>query len=474
MFTEPGKSQPIGRRLFTSLFAIATLFTSATACIPRDAGYRDVRRLVERQAGIPISADPKPTTPSPEVRQLLGRPLTEESAARLAVINSPKVAAAMERVGVSRGQLVQAAALPNPVADAALRFNSDSTSLDVGVMQDLTELLLLPRRKGSADAALRAEAYDAAHEIVKVIFGARASLYDYQAQRQLLELQQQLLTSTYAAFEGATRMREAGNITELSLARHQSRYEQARLAAANAENDLFAAKKRLATTLGLWGADDTWDVAAPNEELPSPLTQDAMRRALAANLELRALEHRHYSARQQLTYSRVKGWLPELRAGVAAEREEDAWGVGPALELELPLFYQGQGQVDAAEAMARQIEAQLEDKAIEIRNVSEVAFQRLAATRARLTYLDEELLPLQRRLVHEAQLQYNAMNIGLFELLAAKNDELDVQRQHIVALRDLRLAHNAVEQLFAGGMPAEGAPMTAGDPLGAGVAQAQH
>jgi outer membrane protein TolC len=60
------------------------------------------------------------------------------------------------------------------------------------------------------------------------------------------------------------------------------------------------------------------------------------------------------------------------------------------------------------------------------------------------------------------------MNLSLFELLAAKNDELDAQRQRIEAQRDLRLARNTVQQLFAGGLPeATSTPMMSADPPGA-------
>src|SRR5688572_32331791 len=48
------------------------------------------------------------------------------------------------------------------------------------------------------------------------------------------------------------------------------------------------------------------------------------------------------SADQRAGVARAQGFLPELKAGVSAERAEE-WSVGPAVEIEVPLFYQGQG-----------------------------------------------------------------------------------------------------------------------------------
>ncbi len=58
--------------------------------------------------------------------------------------------------------------------------------------------------------------------------------------------------------------------------------------------------------------------------------------------------------------------MPELKAGVSAERDEE-WAVGPAVELEVPLFYQGQGEVGAAKAEMRREQELYADAAVGIR-----------------------------------------------------------------------------------------------------------
>jgi cobalt-zinc-cadmium efflux system outer membrane protein len=46
------------------------------------------------------------------------------------------------------------------------------------------------------------------------------------------------------------------------------------------------------------------------------------------------------------------------------------------------------------------------------------------------------LLPLRELTVEQSQLEYNAMQIGLYELLAAKQSQVEAYRSYLEALRD--------------------------------------
>jgi outer membrane protein, heavy metal efflux system len=63
------------------------------------------------------------------------------------------------------------------------------------------------------------------------------------------------------------------------------------------------------------------------------------------------------------------------------------------------------------------------------------------------------ILPLRERITNETQLQYNAMQIGLFELLRARERQIDGGREYLRALYDYWSAQATIEQLLRGRTP---------------------
>jgi cobalt-zinc-cadmium efflux system outer membrane protein len=211
-------------------------------------------------------------------------------------------------------------------------------------------------------------------------------------------------------------------------------------------------------------------------DLRAPLfVSPAELKALRDNsLAVTALKQQFTAANSQLDYQRGAGWLPELKAGVNAEREDGEWAFGPGVELELPLFDQGQGEVGVAQANLLRLRAQFDAAAVRVHSFSAAAQERRSQARAQVAYLRGTLLPLHERLVAEAQLQYNAMSIGAFELLSAKHEHLRVLQQGVDAELAYWLAEAEWKLLLAGGVPSsenalsgataarEVAPMSAG------------
>jgi len=71
------------------------------------------------------------------------------------------------------------------------------------------------------------------------------------------------------------------------------------------------------------------------------------------------------------------------------------------------------------------------------------------------------MLPLRERIVRETQLQYNAMQVGVFELLRAREQQIQAAIAYVDALLDYWLARIDLEQLLSGRVPS-GENVTAG------------
>ncbi len=61
-------------------------------------------------------------------------------------------------------------------------------------------------------------------------------------------------------------------------------------------------------------------------------------------------------------------------------------------------------------------------------------------------------MPLRHRVVEESQLQYNAMQISLFDLLRAKQEEVNAARQAVEAQRDYWVARANLEKAVGGSL----------------------
>jgi cobalt-zinc-cadmium efflux system outer membrane protein len=161
-----------------------------------------------------------------------------------------------------------------------------------------------------------------------------------------------------------------------------------------------------------------------------------------------------------------EGWVPEVHAGVSAERDVESganWSVGPAVSIVVPIFYQGQGEARVALAEMRQVQHRYADAAVRIRAAARAAASRLeAASKNRINYKDV-LLPLRQQILDETQLQFNAMIVGVFQLLQAKRDQIETARGYVEALREYWIARAEVDQLLAGRLPAEAGSAEASD-----------
>jgi cobalt-zinc-cadmium efflux system outer membrane protein len=400
-------------------------------------------------------SSPAPLTK--DLRALMARPLTAESAAQIALANNRGARAVIEELGVAEARATQARRLPNPTLEGAMRFEGgERPELEVGAMIDVTDLLLLTTRASAAGAEVEAAKLSAVGALLDLAYDTRRAFYAHQAAAELAELRRTVLRAFSASAELATRLREAGNITELDLANQRSLFEEARLELQAAELGVTTARERLNALMGLWGRGTEWRSAPRLPEIPErELDIEKLEAAaIERSLELAVAKHRFAGAAKRANAAQAQGFLPELKAGVSAERS-DEWAVGPAIEIEVPLFYQGQGETGVAKSQMRQQQNVYTDLAVTLRASARNAGSHLAAKREAVQYFKAVLLPLKQKVVDQSQLEYNAMLIGLFQLLQAKRDQIQTATAYVEHQRDYWIARTNVEQLLAGRRPPE-------------------
>lgn len=432
-------------------------------CVPsQQALFAPVRAQAHERLGQDLRWRPDSSQGSEEVAKLLQAPLTAESATRIALLNNEALQATFEELGVRGATLAQATAPHNPELEAEILYPLDGDHdphLELHVSQSLSSLVGLPARRGVARAELDAARWRAVAAAVNLAAEARMAFYRALAASQILAMQRIIAEAAATSLELASRLHAAGNITDLALAQEQALSAQARLDLADAETAARATHERLNATLGLWGEQTSWTLAGTIEEVPPapvPALADLEADAVARSLALEELRAAGEAAARAVGLARITSWMPEIEVGVSGKREGESWQLGPALALSIPIFDMGQGARAGAWARLRQVQHQYRAQAIEIRSTARALGQRYEAARTRALHLRDVVLPLRARILEETVLQYNAMNASPFELLVARQQEIQASRQLMESMRDAWIAWVAIEQLRAGGSPENG------------------
>lgn len=437
---------------------LATLLVGCVT-VPRDSGFTDVQKSVNDRAAQRVqwnrfSADDRAVHAA--VRDLLAQPLSADRAVQIALLNNRNLQATYEDLGVAQAELVQAGLLKNPVFNADAKFleSAGGTIVELSVMQSFLDVFFIPLRKRIASGAFDIAKLHVTGAAIDLVAEVRAAFYAHAAAEQVLELRRTVVSATEAGYDLSRRIHDAGNNSTLDVANERALYEQSKLDLAQAEANVLDTRERLNVLLGLWGENTAWTINErlgdpPADELP---TNDLESSAVESNLQLAAMKLQLDAEAITLGVRRSTGWLSEAEVGAAAEHEEDGtWGFGPAISAPIPIFDQGQASQAITRSQFERMRQQYIATAVEVRSAARAGWNRWNAARARAEYLRQVVLPLRQQITRETQLQYNAMQIGAFQLFSAKQSEIETGVAYIEALREYWIARSAVEQLRSGG-----------------------
>lgn len=444
-------------RLRHAAMAAFGLLLGGCASVPRDAGFSGVQALVKHRIPQRIVWDqgsPNDAKVDKAVDKLLAKPLTADAAVQIALLNNRDLQGTYEDLGVAQADLVQAGLLKNPIFDGAARLpiTGGQAELDLTVTQDFMDVFTMPLRKKVAKAEFEATKRHVAGAVMDLAERTRVALYQLQAAKQLLAMRQQILQATDDSFDASKRMRKAGNITKLALDSRESLYDQAKLDVARSQQMVVNRRERLNRLMGLWGKRTQWKVANRLPEVPKqPLNvQHLEKRAIANSLDLAAAKQQIIAYGRRLGVTKATALVPSLDAGPMAERQNNEWTVGPAFTLPIPLFDQGQARVAKAKAQLRRLQQRYLALAVNIRSRARAARQQLRTARQRARYYLRVYLPLQQRILNQTQLQFNAMQVGIFRLLFAREQEINAGQSYVQSLLDYWTSRAQLRQILLG------------------------
>jgi cobalt-zinc-cadmium efflux system outer membrane protein len=437
------------------------LFFSGCASMAIDAGFQDVRATVEERHQVQIfwnNGTDLDKEAAGKLGSLLNRKLTADDVVQIALLNNRELQAVYSDLGVAQADLVQAGLLSNPIFDAVVKFPTSGRGrpdLELGAAMNFLNIFYIPLRKRVAAARFEEAKTRVTGAVLDFAGRARSAFYTYEADEQMLELRQTVVQALAASFELTRRLHDAGNISDLDFFRERAQLEAGKLALRAAEISTRQSREELNVLMGFWGSQTQWRSAGRLADIPEqPLeSKDIERLALERSLDLTQSRQRIISMSEELGLTRWTTLLPEFGAGPLGERNDGDWEVGPKLDFSIPLFDQGQARVGRTAAELRRFQQEYYALGVRIRAQARAVRDRLEGAGDRAKYYRDILLPLHERIVNEAQLQYNAMQLGPLQLLRAREQQIETAVSYIGALRDYWVARADTGQLLSGRLP---------------------
>ncbi len=393
-----------------------------------------------------------------ELERILSAPLSPARAVEVALVNSPVIQRTLERLGVAQADVVQAGLLKNPSIGfhPGIPFGSpasDGLAWEVNLSIQVLDLFVMPLRKKLARLEFERARLEVAADIWSVATEVRAAYYDAVAAVQRLVLQRTISEAAETAAELAARQERAGTLSELALATEQGSYVQTRMDLVRAESAVVSARERLVRLLGVSGPHASLQLPDRLPPLPEQevVVDELERYAVTHRLDLAAAEQAAAIFEQAVRVAKGTRFLTALELGGDTHREPEGRKVaGPSLRLELPIFDQGQARIARLVSETRGARRKAESLAVEVRSEVRERASRLLAARSLATYLRGTVVPLRERTVALAQQQYNAMLVGVYQLLGAKQSEVAAWREYLDTVRDYWVARAELERAAGG------------------------
>jgi outer membrane protein, heavy metal efflux system len=222
------------------------------------------------------------------------------------------------------------------------------------------------------------------------------------------------------------------------------------------EADVLVAREGLTRLLGLWGVDAVFRVPS---RLPDPPPAEAPLDHLEAfaigrRLDLASADARTQALSHAAAMAKNYRFIGSASAGANFERSPERYSsITPSASLELPIFDTKQAAIARLEALVRQAQAREEALAVGIRSEVRAARGRLLAMRDVVDRYAKVVVPLREQAVSLSQQRYGAMLLGAYQLLSAKQSEVNAYREFIEALRDYWIARADLERAIGAAIP---------------------
>lgn len=363
---------------------------------------------------------------------------------------APEAVAALARIGEARAEQADARVWfhhnPEVQIGAGPRYGTERTLAIQGqVVQQLE-----PTRRGArvrvADAAVAHSQALSEAALRELSFEVASLFFEAKFADLAVELAQRDQNVAKLAADAAGRRRSAGDITDLDV-------NLATIALGRARSAVAAAKAERADVVGrlgaVIGARPSETIALTGEWLPSPMTLEALRAAVPARADVKALAAESRVATAEGTLA-AAGGRPDVGVWFGYELDQGESTLLGGLTLTLPLWNRAQGAKAAARAKRTRVE--LEQAAIVSSASRQIvdAFTAYVNARDSVEIFERDVLPTLTDSEQLLQRSVETGQIAVNDYLVARQEILSGRREYLS--RQLQLAKTAATAKFVAGV----------------------
>lgn len=391
-------------------------------------------------------------------QQILAKPLAQNDAVWLSLINSPAFQAMLAQNWADTAAAMQAGQISNPsISLERMRIGAE---LEIGriVSFGLMDLLTWPQRQQIAQQKKIQQQLLLSSKVIAHVTQVRQAWVKAVAAQQSLSYAKQVHQAAQVSNELASRMQQVGNFTSLQSANQQAFYADAAMQLATAQHISVASKEELIRLLGLT-QEQAKQLLLP-EQLPTLPAKVRTANELGQLMLQNRLDVQLAKAQLEATakaqgLDQVTRWTDiemGLRRDTVFDNAEGSSDTKRGVEIafKLPLFDSGQNARQQMNAQTLAASYQFE------------ATMRVASSHLRETYsayrtsydiakhYQDEIVPLRKIISEQNLLRYNGMLIGVFELLADSREQVASVMSAITAQQQFWLADAALQASVVG------------------------
>jgi outer membrane protein TolC len=440
-----------------SFIGLFILSLTGCATFSKDGGFSDVQSSTQqyiKQKPVWANTDALKTENAEEVSEILKKPLTQEDAVQVALLNNAQLQADFYDLQLTESNLVQAGRLPNPSFSMLYaRTNGDYT-----IEQTLTMNIFALFTMGKATAIERKYLVSTQNRMaLKVLDLARQTRNAYihaLAAKQSVEYLKQVNESARSTYLLAKRLREAGNWNALDEGREQSFYMETALELNRVQNQCLQAEERLTRLLGL---NHPSAITLPDRLTTLPHSDADLKSVNADDfskrLDLQQMRTNTEALAQELGLTKTTRFMNMLEIGPARileGRRGDPVKRGVELRFEIPIFDWGTAKVKRADAVYQQALLSASNQAIKAASQVRAQYSDYETSYAIAKQYRDEIVPLRKKILDESLLRYNGMLMSPFELMVAAREQVLSVNRYIESLRDFWLAESDLDMVLVG------------------------
>lgn len=377
--------------------------------------------------------------------------IAEDEAVALALWNNSAFQEALTELGLRRADLVQAGMLPNPIF--SILFPIGPKQMEMTLKFPFDALWLRPGRVAAAELDCERVSALLVQGGLDLVRDVRIAFSDLRLARSRSTLAREMSAVRDLLSEFMQARFRAGDISDLEAGAARVDALRARADATQALREEHSAIHRIRTLIAF--AQDPHPVEfrldAPE---PPDAAQDVaalLTRAMAARPDLRGAELAIDAARERASLAEID-FLTLFAGADANAKGKKGFEIGPALEVPIPIFNQGQGAearaVAELERAWRHQTALVDRIALEVRE-SHTAYA--AAVEGRTA--QRETLPILEEATRQAERAERAGDLSMLAVYESRLRLIDGRLRDADAQAEIRRASAQLERSVGGRLP---------------------